>query len=33
MQEIPRKILYILIVLTILGEVFSIYMFSVGEAN
>jgi len=28
MQEIPRKILYILIVLTILGEVFSIYMFS-----
>lgn len=31
MQEIPRKILYILIVLTILGEVFSIYMFSVGE--
>ena len=28
MQEIPRKILYILIVLTILGEVFSIYTFA-----
>lgn len=28
MQEIPRKILYILIVLTILGEVFSIIMWT-----
>lgn len=28
MQEIPRKILYILIVLTILGQALSIYMFA-----
>ena len=34
MKEIPRKILYLLIVLTILGEAFSIYMFAANiEVN
>ena len=32
MQEIPRKILYILIILTVLGEIFSIYQFSAGDS-
>ena len=33
MQEIPRKILYILIVLTVLGEVFSIILWTTNPAN
>ncbi len=33
MQAIPRKILYILIVLTILGEAFSIYQFVTNPAG
>ena len=32
MQDIPRKILYILIILTVLGEIFSIYQFSSGDS-
>lgn len=32
MQDIPRKILCILIILTILGEIFSIYIFSTGSS-
>ena len=32
MQEIPRKILYILIILTVLGEIFSIVQFSSGDS-
>ena len=33
MQEIPRKILYILIVLTILGEIFSIIMWTTNPSG
>jgi len=33
MQEIPRKILYLLIVLTILGEIFSIIMWTVNPTD